>query len=95
VASSQAGQAFRLRPETLQKLLGIRKDKLLENTARRILYQEKIFKHSVDPNIKQCGLIRAEVREHETREHRIEDAVAKRKPRNQPGNYQALPLGDS
>ena len=50
VVTSQAGQAFKPLPETLQKLLGIRKDKLFENTARRIFYQDKISKHSEDHN---------------------------------------------
>jgi hypothetical protein len=50
VVTSQSGQAFKPLTETLQKLLGIRRDKLFENTARRIFYQEKISKHSEDPN---------------------------------------------
>jgi hypothetical protein len=50
VVTSQAGQAFKPLPETWQKLLGIRKGKLFENTAKRIFYQDKISKHSEDPN---------------------------------------------
>ena len=50
VVTSQAGQAFKPLPETLQKMLGIRKDKLFENTERRIFYQDKISKRSEDPN---------------------------------------------
>ena len=50
VVTSQAGQAFKPLPDTLQKLLGIRKGKLFENTARRVFYQDKISKHSEDPN---------------------------------------------
>ena len=50
VVTSQAGQAFKPLPETWQKLLGIRKGKLFENTARRIFYQDRISKHSEDPN---------------------------------------------
>ena len=50
VVTSQAGQAFKPLPETWQKLLGIRKGKLFENTARRVFYQDKISKHSEDHN---------------------------------------------
>jgi len=50
VVTSQAGQVFKPLTETLQKLFGIRKDKLFENTARRIFYQDKISKRSEDPN---------------------------------------------
>ena len=31
-------------------MFGIRKDKLFENTTRRIFYQDKISKHTEDPN---------------------------------------------
>jgi len=50
VVTSQAGQAFKPLPESLQKLLGIRKDRLFENTARRIFYQDEISKRSEEPN---------------------------------------------
>ncbi|HZT31223.1 MAG TPA: hypothetical protein VFA33_15140 [Bryobacteraceae bacterium] len=50
VVTSQPGQAFKPLPENLQKILGIRKDKLFENTAKRIFYQDKISRHPEDPN---------------------------------------------
>jgi hypothetical protein len=50
VVTSQAGQVFKPLTEALQKLLGIRKDKLFENTLKRIFYQDKISKRSEDPN---------------------------------------------
>ena len=50
VVTSQAGQAFKPLTETLQKMFGIRKDKLFENTTKRIFYQDKISKRSEDPN---------------------------------------------
>jgi hypothetical protein len=50
VATSQAGQVFKPLTETLQKMIGIRKDKLFENTARGIFYQVKISKRSEDPH---------------------------------------------
>ncbi len=50
VVTSQPGQAFKPLPESLQKLLGMRKEKLFENTARRILYQDKTSKNSEDTN---------------------------------------------
>jgi hypothetical protein len=50
VVTSQAGQAFKPLTDTLQKMFGIGKDKLFENTTRRIFYQDKISKRSEDPN---------------------------------------------
>jgi hypothetical protein len=50
VVTSQPGQAFKPLPESLQRLLGIRKDTLFENTPRRIFYQDKVSKHSENPN---------------------------------------------
>jgi len=50
VVTSQAGQVFKPLPETLQKLFGIRKDKFFENTAKRFSYQDRISKHSEEPN---------------------------------------------
>jgi len=38
VVTSPAGQAFQPLTATLQKLFGIRKDKLFENSTRRIFY---------------------------------------------------------
>jgi hypothetical protein len=50
VVTSQPGQTFKPLPESLQRLLGIRKGALFENTPRRIFYQDKTSKHSEDPN---------------------------------------------
>lgn len=50
VVTSQPGQTFKPLPESLQKLLGIRKEKMFENTAKRIFYQDKTSSHSEDPN---------------------------------------------
>lgn len=51
VVTSQPGQAFKPLTESLQRLLGIRRAALFENTPRRIFYQDKISKHPEDPNI--------------------------------------------
>jgi len=50
VVTSQPGQAFRPLPEALQKALDIRKEKMFENTARRIFYQDKTSANREDPN---------------------------------------------
>ena len=50
VVTSQPGQEFKPLTEALQKVLGIRKEKLFENTAKRIFYQERISKQPEDPN---------------------------------------------
>jgi hypothetical protein len=50
VVTSQPGQTFKPLTESLQKVLAIRKEKLFENSARRIFYQDKISKNSEDPN---------------------------------------------
>jgi hypothetical protein len=50
VVTSQPGQDFKPLSESLQKLLGIRKDKLFENTAKRIFYQDKMSQGSEDSN---------------------------------------------
>lgn len=49
--TSQPGQAFKPLTESLQRLLGIRKAALFENTPRRIFYQDKFSKRSGDPNV--------------------------------------------
>ncbi len=51
VVTSQPGQAFKPLTESLQRLLGIRKAALFENTPRRIFYQDKFSKRSGDPNV--------------------------------------------
>ena len=50
VVTSQPGQAFKPLPESLQRLLGIRKDTVFENSPRRIFYQDRISRRSEDPN---------------------------------------------
>ncbi|HVP47183.1 MAG TPA: hypothetical protein VMT32_11390 [Bryobacteraceae bacterium] len=50
VATSQPGQAFKPLSDQLQKLLEIRKDRLFENTLRRVFYQDKISRHPEEPN---------------------------------------------
>jgi hypothetical protein len=50
VVTSQPGQAFKPLPESLQRLLEIRKDRVFENTSRRVFYQDKISRHPEDPN---------------------------------------------
>jgi len=50
VVTSQPGQTFNPLPENLQKLVGIRKGKLFENTAKRIFYQDKVSQKPDDQN---------------------------------------------
>jgi len=50
VVTSQPAQAFQPLPENLQKLMGIRKDRLFENSAKRIFYQDRISQRPEDPN---------------------------------------------
>jgi hypothetical protein len=50
VVTSQPGQAFKALPEGLQRSLGIRKDKMFENTAKRLFYQDKISQNAEDTN---------------------------------------------
>ena len=42
VVTSQPGQAFKPLTESMQRLMRIPKDKLFENSAKRIFYQDKI-----------------------------------------------------
>jgi hypothetical protein len=51
VVTSQPGQAFKPLTEPLQRLLGIRRAALFENTPRRIFYQDKVSKRPGDPNV--------------------------------------------
>jgi hypothetical protein len=48
--TSQPGQSFTPLPESLQKVLEIRKEKMFENTGKRIFYQEQTSKSREDPN---------------------------------------------
>jgi len=50
VVTSQPGQTFKPLTESLQKLLAVRKEKMFENTVKRIFYQDKTSKGPEDPN---------------------------------------------
>jgi len=50
VVTSQPGQEFRPLSENLQKVLGIPKEKMFENNAKRVFYQDKTSGSSQDPN---------------------------------------------
>ena len=50
VVTSQPGQTFKPLTEPLQKSFGIPKEKMFENTAKRVFYQDKTSGHSEDPN---------------------------------------------
>jgi hypothetical protein len=50
VVTSQPGQIFKPLPESLQKVLDIRKEKMFENSVKRLFYQDKTSKRSSDPN---------------------------------------------
>ena len=48
--TSQPGQAFKPMTEFLQKVLDIPKERMFENSTKRIFYQEKVSKNADDPN---------------------------------------------
>ena len=50
VVTSQPGQVFKPLTESMQRLMRIPKDKLFENSAKRIFYQDKIARNSTDTN---------------------------------------------
>ena len=50
VVTSQPAQIFKPLPESLQKVLDIRKEKMFENSVKRLFYQDKTSKSSSDPN---------------------------------------------
>jgi hypothetical protein len=50
VVTRQPGQTFSPLTEFFQRVLNIPKEKLFENTAKRIFYQDKTSKSSEDPN---------------------------------------------
>ena len=50
VVTSQPGQIFKPLPESLQKVLDIRKEKMFENSVKRLFYQDKTSKSPADPN---------------------------------------------
>lgn len=48
VVTSQPGQAFKPLSDTVVKLMGLRKEKIFENSATRVFYQDKIPASSSD-----------------------------------------------
>src|SRR5205085_3751270 len=50
VVTNQPGQTLKPLSESMQKILGIAKDKLFENTIRRIYYQDKVARNATDSN---------------------------------------------
>lgn len=50
VVTSQPGQEFKPLPEAVQRVLHIPKDKLFENSAKHIFYQDRISRNPDDPN---------------------------------------------
>jgi len=50
VVTSQAGQAYKPLPDSWQKLIDIPKDKMFENTVKRIFYQDKTSRGAEDQN---------------------------------------------
>jgi hypothetical protein len=50
VVTSQPGQVFKPLPESLLKIMGIPKERIFENSAKRIYYQDKVAANSSDTN---------------------------------------------
>jgi len=50
VVTTQPGQTLKPLSESMQKILGIAKDKLFENTTKRIYYQDKVVRNATDSN---------------------------------------------
>ena len=50
VVTSQPEQAFKPLPDALQRVMGIPKEKMFENSAKRIFYQDKTSQNQEDPN---------------------------------------------
>jgi len=50
VVTSQPGQAFKPLPESLLNLLGIPKEKVFENSSKRVFYQDKTAVKASDTN---------------------------------------------
>src|SRR5215472_17533424 len=48
VVTSQPGQTYRPLTESMQKILRIPKEKMFENSAKRIFYQDKVARDSAD-----------------------------------------------
>ncbi|MGO9262693.1 MAG: hypothetical protein ACLQU1_41400 [Bryobacteraceae bacterium] len=50
VVTSQPEQAFKPLPEAVQRVMNIPKEKMFENTAKRVFYQDKISQNREDPS---------------------------------------------
>jgi len=50
VVTSQPEQEFKPLPEAVQKVMGIPKDKMFENNAKRVFYQDRTSQNQGDPN---------------------------------------------
>lgn len=50
VVTSQPGQTFEPLPEAIQKVLHIPKEKIFENTSKRVFYQDRISRKTDEPN---------------------------------------------
>ena len=50
VVTSQPGQLYKPLSASLQKVLGIPKESMFENTGKRLFYQDKISQSASDPN---------------------------------------------
>ena len=50
VVTSQPGQIFKALSDTMVRMLGIPKDKLFENTPKRLFHQDKTSQVAEDPN---------------------------------------------
>ena len=50
VVTSQPGQTFKPLTEPLKKSFGIPTEKMFENTAKRVFYQDRTSSHSEEPN---------------------------------------------
>jgi hypothetical protein len=56
VVTSQPGQVFKPMTEAMQRVLGIRKESMFENTVKRLFYQDKTSKNSSDTNAYSASL---------------------------------------
>ena len=50
VVTNQPGQEFKALSQSMQKMLDIPKERMFENTAKRVFYQEKVSAGAEDPN---------------------------------------------
>ena len=48
--TSQPGQPFRPLTESLLRLLAVPKERMFENSAKRVFYQDKVSRNAEDPN---------------------------------------------